>query len=318
MRKRLDPEPGRLDEAARAGWLYYVAGNKQDEIAQKLGVSRQSAQRLVSLAVSERLIKVRLDHPIAHCMALAETIKYRYGLRSCHVVPSDPAKPFSTTGVSQAGAMEMERHLKSPEPKILGLGTGRLLKACVEQLRPMTCPRHTLVSLAGNMLPDGSATAYNVIIGMAEQVSARHYPMPLPPLARGAAERAMFQEQEPYRAIMELACKADAAFVGIGEMTETCPMLVDGFITHDEMRALRAAGAAGEMTGWVFDCEGVLIEGLTNERVTSAPLKTGSEKPVCGIAAGQAKIPAIRAAAKGGLITSLITNEATGDQLVQE
>ena len=61
----------RLDDAARAGWLYYVAGNTQDEIARKLGVSRQSAQRLVSLAVSEKLIKFRLDHPIARCMELS-------------------------------------------------------------------------------------------------------------------------------------------------------------------------------------------------------------------------------------------------------
>ena len=59
MAVRSGAETSRLDDAARAGWLYYVAGNTQDEIAQKLGVSRQSAQRLVSLAVSERLIKVR-------------------------------------------------------------------------------------------------------------------------------------------------------------------------------------------------------------------------------------------------------------------
>ena len=45
----------RLDDAARAGWLYYVAGNTQDEIAQKLGVSRQTAQRLVAMSVSEKL-----------------------------------------------------------------------------------------------------------------------------------------------------------------------------------------------------------------------------------------------------------------------
>ena len=42
---RFTPESARLDDAARAGWLYYVAGNTQDEIARKLGVSRQTAQR---------------------------------------------------------------------------------------------------------------------------------------------------------------------------------------------------------------------------------------------------------------------------------
>ena len=67
MARNGDREESRLDDAARAGWLYYVAGNTQDEIAHKLGISRQSAQRLVSLAISKKLIKVRLDHPIASC-----------------------------------------------------------------------------------------------------------------------------------------------------------------------------------------------------------------------------------------------------------
>ena len=76
MAKRSDTQ-GRLDDAARAGWLYYVAGRTQDEIAAAMSISRQSAQRLVSLAVAERLIKVRLDHPISACLELAEGLKRR-------------------------------------------------------------------------------------------------------------------------------------------------------------------------------------------------------------------------------------------------
>ncbi len=63
-----DNEKSRLDEAARAGWLYFIAGHTQDEIARMLQVSRASAQRLVSLCLAERLITFRLEHPIAACM----------------------------------------------------------------------------------------------------------------------------------------------------------------------------------------------------------------------------------------------------------
>ncbi len=84
-------EKSRLDEAARAGWLYFVAGNTQEEIAQKLNVSRPTAQRLVSLALSERLVTFRLDHPIAACMELAAALAETYGLAFCEVVPADPA-----------------------------------------------------------------------------------------------------------------------------------------------------------------------------------------------------------------------------------
>jgi DNA-binding transcriptional regulator LsrR (DeoR family) len=316
MAARNENDPSRLDEAARAGWLYYVAGNTQDEIARKLGVSRQSAQRLVSLAVSERLIKVRLDHPIARCMELAEKMKDHFGLAMCEVVPSDPATPSSIVGLAQAAAAEMERHLKADEPKVIAFGTGRALRASVEQLPKMDCPHHKIVSLLGNMNFDGSASAYNVIIRMADRVNARHYPMPLPVFARSPEERSLLHSQEPVHNILELSKMADATFVGVGNMDETAPLHVDGFVTRDELEALCDAGAMGEITSWVYDRDGELIKGLTNDRVASAPLLPANSKPVIGIAAGQMKVNAILGALRGRLINGLITNEATAEDLL--
>lgn len=317
MAGKLEAEATRLDDAARAGWLYYVAGNTQDEIARKLGVSRQSAQRLVSLAVSEKLVKVRLDHPIARCMELSHQIKETYRLIACEVVPSDPDAPASTVGIAHAGAVEMERHLKSHHPKIIAIGTGRSLRACVDQLSPMDCPQHRIVSLLGNMMSDGSASAYNVVIRLAERVNARHYPMPLPVFARSAEEREVLHNQEPVHNILELVRHADVTFVGVGNIGLNAPLHVDGFVTRDEVRALERAGAAGEITSWVYDREGKLIEGLTNDRVASAPLTPKSANPVFGIAAGDAKVGAIRAAMHGVLINCLITNEYTAEQLLK-
>ena len=138
MVTRQDPGSGRLDDAARAGWLYYVAGNTQDQIAAKLGVSRQSAQRLVSLAVSEGLVKVRLDHPIAACLDLAAKLKARFALDLAEVVPSDPAPASTTMGIAEAAAAEIERRLSPPNRSCMAVGTGRTLKAAVEQLPPST------------------------------------------------------------------------------------------------------------------------------------------------------------------------------------
>ncbi|TIP23368.1 MAG: sugar-binding transcriptional regulator, partial [Mesorhizobium sp.] len=156
MNSRQDSGSNRLDDAARAGWLYYVAGNTQDQIASTLGISRQTAQRLVSLAVSEGLIKVRVDHPIANCLDLAARLKSRFALDLVEVVPSDPASS-STIGVAVAAAAEIERRLRSPTPMVMAIGTGRTLKAAIEQLPPMECPQHKVVSLTGNISPDGSA-----------------------------------------------------------------------------------------------------------------------------------------------------------------
>lgn len=313
---RPTPEAVRLDDAARAGWLYYVAGNTQDEIARKLGVSRQSAQRLVAMAVSERLIKVRLDHPIARCMDLAGALSDRFGLMSCEVVPSDPDAPDLLTGVAIAAAAELEKTLKSPDRRIISLGTGRALKATVEQLPRLSCPQHVVVSRLGNMMQDGSASPYNATISLAERIGAPHYPYPLPVLARDAAELAAMRKQEAVRNTIRLCEQADLSLVGIGQMDRTAPLFVDGFVSGPEMEELAATGAVGEITSWVYDRTGRVIDCAFNTRVASAPLPRAAERPVIAVATGEAKIPAIRAALVGRLVNGLITSEATAERLL--
>ena len=109
MRRAPEPENDRLDDAARAGWLYYIGGNTQDESAKKLGVSRQTAQRLVSLSISQKLIKVRLDHPLANCLELANRLSDKYELEFVEVVPTDPQSHSDTVGIAEAEAKVIEK-----------------------------------------------------------------------------------------------------------------------------------------------------------------------------------------------------------------
>lgn len=306
----------RLDEAARAGWLYYVAGNTQDQIAGKLGVSRQTAQRLVSLAVSEGLIKVRVDHPIASCLDLAARLRSRFALDLVEVVPSDPDSSSTTLGVAAAAAAEIERRLRAVEPVVMAIGTGRTLKAAIEQLPPMECPQHKIVSLTGNIAPDGSAAFYNVIFTMADRIKARSFPMPLPAIASSPEERQMLHEQPLIRRTLALAAEADVTFVGIGDLGPGAPLYEDGFITEAELKALQKAGAVGEIVGWAFDRDGRLIEGITNDRVASAPIPSRERSLVIALAMGERKQPGILAAVTRRLVNGLITDERTAAALL--
>lgn len=317
MTKRVENGNDRLDDAARAGWLYYIAGNTQEEIASKLGISRQSAQRLVSLAVSEGLVKVRLDHPIARCLDLAARVRAQFALDLAEVVPSDPGSRSATIGIAQAAAAEMERQLKSAEPIVMAVGTGRTLKAAIEQLSPMECPQHRIVSLTGNIGPDGSASYYNVIFDMADAVKARLFPMPLPVIASSAKERELLHGQAMIEATLKLAEGADVAFVGIGDLGPKAPLFQDGFISKAELKALHKAGAVGEIVGWAYDREGRLIKGITNQRVASAPIPSRERSLVIAVAMGENKLPGICAAAKRRLINGLITDEATAEALLK-
>ena len=119
---RHEPEPTLHDDAARAGWLYYVGGLTQDQIATELGVSRQRAQRLVSRAMAEGLIQVRLNHRIGACLELEAALTSRFQLTRCRVAPGlgpgvDPAR-----AVAPAAAAELERVLRMPTPQVIAFG----------------------------------------------------------------------------------------------------------------------------------------------------------------------------------------------------
>jgi DNA-binding transcriptional regulator LsrR (DeoR family) len=314
--QRIPAPPTRLDDAARAGWLYYVAGNTQDEIAQKLGVSRQTAQRLVAMAVSERLVKVRLDHPIGRCMDLAEALRERYGLPLAEVVPSDPAAPDLLAGVASAAAALLEKTLRAAEPKIVALGTGRALKATVEALSGMDCPQHRIVALLGNMMANGQATPYHAAIRMADKVGAPHYPFPLPVLARDEGELAVLHAQEAIRTTLALCARADLTLVGIGQLGPKGPIVVDGFMSPQTLEEVTSLGAAGEIISWVYDRDGRILDCDHNRRVASAPIPSAAERPVVAVAVGEAKVAATRAALRGGLVSGLVTNEATAERLL--
>lgn len=306
----------RLDDAARAGWLYYIAGKTQDEIAAYMGISRQAAQRLVSLAMAERLVRVWMEHPIARCLDLAKQLRDNFGLTQAEVVPTDPGSEGGTVGLAEAGAAEITRWLRHERPIVMAVGTGRTLKAAIDHLPPITAPAHRIVSLTGNIGPDGSAAYYNVIFSMAEAVQARHFPMPLPVFLASAEERDLMHGLSMIRSTIDLAAAADVAFVGVGEMDERAPLLLDGFMNAEKLAEMRAAGARGEICGWIYDADGALLSGGSGAQTASAPIPDRNRARVIAMAKGPRKIGPLAAAIKGRLINGLITDEATAEALL--
>src|ERR1700756_283734 len=312
-----DNEKSRLDEAARAGWLYFIAGHTQGEIARMLQVSRASAQRLVSLCLAERLITFRLEHPITACMELAAKLKARFHLAHCEVVPADPASPSSAAGIAERCANLLDLTLRSETPVIVALGTGRAVRAAVERVTPIDRPNHQIVSLVGNISADGSASFFDTVGRLAPRPGARHYPMPLPFLMSSEDERNRMVRIEPIAKVRAVAAKADLRLIGIGQMDQKAQVHVDGFVTREELFEMMRLGAVGEITGWAYDAKGRLIKGGTNRRITSIPPQVPAQTTTIAAAVGQAKVPAIAAALVGRLINGLITDESTARSILE-
>ncbi|MBV7411106.1 sugar-binding transcriptional regulator [Maritimibacter sp. DP1N21-5] len=301
----------KLDDAARAAWLAYVGGRKQDEIAQIMGISRQSAQRLVSQAHAAGLVKVSIDHPISRCLTLAQDVAARYGLDMVDVVPSMGTPAESNVAVANATGDRIERWLNEAAPQIIGLGTGRTLRAAIEHLPHIDCNQHRVVSLTGNIAPDGSTAHYNVLFTITDKVTAATFPMPMPVISASPGELAAVLGQKTLATARDLAARTNVRFVGVGSISRDAPLVLDGFIDRADQERLVGKGAVGEIVGWVFDAEGHLVDDEINQRVSSAPLEIAPRAPVIASANGPDKVAAIRGAMLGRLINGLITDEDT-------
>ncbi len=308
----------KLNLAARAAWLYYVAQNTQDDIATKLHISRQAVQRLVSQAVSEGLIKFKLDHPITELAELAEQLRAKFQLAYCNVTMTDSPTQQLHHALGLYAAEYLESYLTTKTPTTLAFGTGRTMRSMVSQVSAMHhYPQHKLVSIVGNMTHDGRASHFEVVMKLADTIGAQAYFLATPVLTSSVEEKQILQSLPGYNSIRSLAMQAKVVFVGVAEVDWRCPLHLDGFINDAELTELIEHKAVGEIIGWAFDKDGNILKQATNQKIASIPLADLAALPVIAVSGGANKVKAITAALRGKLISGLITDEETAKAILQ-
>jgi len=303
--------------AARAAWMYYVAGVTQQEIARALGLSRQVAQRLVSSAREMGMVSVKIDHPVTHCLHLAGEIQAKYDLDLCRVVPSANLDDDAIQQMlAVEGAAVMSQFISEEAPQVFGIGSGKTLRSIIDALPWIDRQQHQCVSMIGAIARDDSGTRYDVPLKMAEKMQGKYFFIPAPLYADTPEDKAMWVQHQVYQRVTQRAMQADVAFVGIGEVEPGCPLNAEGFITDAQVAALNARGVVGEMLGHFFNQQGQRIWGETDDLLTSVQLESRTHRKIIGFAGSERKYPAIRAALTGGWVSGLVTDEDTALKLL--
>lgn len=315
----MNREEKRQELAARAAWMYYVAGMTQQELAKALGISRQVAQRLISGARETGMVSVSITHPVTHCMKLAHQIQDKFGLSLCRVVPS---AGLENDAIQQMLAVEgsevMAQFIGDEEPQVFGVGSGKTLRAVIDALPRYERPQHQCVSLIGAIARDDSGTRYDVPLKMAEKMQGKYFFIPAPLYAESLEDKTMWCQHPVYQRVAIRALSANTTFIGIGEVELGGPLNAEGFITDAQVRALKNQQVAGEMLGHFINHEGVRLVSELDALLTSVPLSSHTERQVIGFSGGTKKYHAILAALVGKWITGLVTDEDTALKLLEE
>jgi DNA-binding transcriptional regulator LsrR (DeoR family) len=307
----------RDDLAARVAWMHFLERKTQQEIAASLDLSRPTINRLIAYATKRGLVTVRVNHPLAECVKLAEQLRARFNLSLCEVAPLRGTWEGSPVGpIAAVGSAVFERYLSNPEVKMLGMGAGRTLRAIIDETAETNLPQLKILSITGSISLDGSFNRFNAGLRAADRTGGKHFLLPVPLVAESPEAKERWCSHELYRLVHDLYANADAAFIGIGHIAEACPLVRDGFVTREEALDLVGQGAVADVLGWPLDRTGKLVEGSIAKRVTSMSLAALAARPVIAFAGGPERIPAILAALRGHWISGLITDQITAKTLL--
>jgi DNA-binding transcriptional regulator LsrR (DeoR family) len=306
------------DLAAKVAWLYFVGNHTQQEIAETLHVSRPTVQRLIASATESGFVQVRISRPTHDCMEVAEELCKRFKLTQCDVAPTEAgSETLAMRAIAVTGAAVLERYLAHPGLAVLALGSGRTIKAVVDEVAETPLPQLKILSLAGAIALDGAFNRYDSGLRLADRTGGKHYLLPMPVVAPSIGDRDAWNEHRLHKVLDQLYDQAEAAFIGIGTVAPASPLLEDGFITEDELLDLIRRGAVGEILGWPLNADGELVASPLSDRVTSPRLAKLALRPVIAFAAGRRKVPAILAALRGGWLRGLVTDYETAQLILK-
>lgn len=297
----------------RAAYAYYLDGLRQAEIADKLGVSRPSVSKL--LAEARRIGMVRfevLDVPTVDLTELEDQLRELLGLRTVRVAPSDQVQR-EYRGIGDLLGAELRKLAVQPGESVL-ISSGETTHAVSGMGFLPEMPGVVIApTVGGQQEPDPSFQTNETVRRFADRTRAQPRFIFAPALT-SANLWASLQEDPSFRSIADLWAGARAAIVGIGapyrDRTTMTSVVPRGDASLEQ--------AVGDVCLHFYDADGTDLDFPGSEHLVRLPLEQLRAIPdTIAVTVGRAKAPSIRAGAKAGLFTGLITDVPTAEAVLE-
>jgi DNA-binding transcriptional regulator LsrR (DeoR family) len=306
--------PAALALAATAARRFYLDGASKSEIAVELGLSRFKVARMLDWARSSGLVRIELHYEGEIDLDLSVQLGTKYGLRRCLVIDSpEDDETLLRANLGRIAAGLLAEIIDRDD--VLGLAWSRTLMAMRSSLTKLApC---AVVQLTGALwrpdVDEGSIELVRDVARIADGPAFCFYaPMILPEAETARSLRAQTEVAQAMARFGELT----KAIVTIGAWAPGQSTIVDA-ITEGEHEQHKRLGTCAELCGIELDSEGNVLTTALSERIigiTAEELRIVPE--IIAIAYGNPKAQAVRAAVRGGFVTSLITHGSLARELL--
>jgi len=301
---------------ARVAWYYYAANMTQQEIADRLGLTRLRVNKIIAQVRSDGSVQVDIRLPLASCVALEEEMKARFKLTDTVVIPSVFDEDVQKRMIGEAAGLLFERVLK--DGQTIGIGWGKTLSAAVRKMGKRHLSRALVVSLMGGLARSSSANTFEVANELAGVLGAECHYIPSLLYYPNDESFAGLMKYQPLAEVLEEARGAAVVLVSCGDLSGRSQLFSAVSISPTDIDELKAKGAVGELLGTFLDADGQVVDHPLNSRVMALHPSDLRSIQTTILASGDSyKLPIVRAILKGGYVTHLVTDEAVADALLK-
>jgi DNA-binding transcriptional regulator LsrR (DeoR family) len=303
---------------AQVASLYYSEELTQDAIATQLGLSRVKIYRLLKQARQEGVIQFTINWPLQRDQELERALCQRFGLQEALVFRANPQDLQHT--LQRLGALAaryLEQILK--DGMTLTVCLGRSTYEAINAIRPGFQAKVQVVQALGSMaFAQQSLDSATLARLLAQKLGGEVTYLAAPGMADNAEAAAILRRQRDIQRVLTLAQSAQVALLGIGNLDPTLSSFVKaGLITAEEMNAMQAEGAVGDMGGQVFTADGHLLDHSWNQRVIGLQLHEMQRIGLTiAVAAGLPKAAAILGALRTSAVDVLCTDDETAQAVL--
>lgn len=304
-------DPSMLLAAAR---LYYQHGRSQAEVAEALGTSRSNVSRMLSEALRQSIVEIRINDPEGRVHDLEDELRSTFGLTEVRVAHTRkvPGLRVEDAVGTQAARLLLDE-LK--DSMTVALSWGHALQAMVyATTAEAEHHRLTLVQLVGGLSSiSNEISGQELVRELAVRLGAEYRFLHAPATLESVTSRDALLAEPSIGAALDDANRADIAFVGIGTPAHgsSAAILESLSLSAAEHEEFWAREPVGDVAARYYNAQGSPIRGVVDDRVLGISLEGLLDVPnVVGVASGRAKTPGVLGALRGRIIDSLVCDEA--------
>jgi DNA-binding transcriptional regulator LsrR (DeoR family) len=315
----------RIDElrlAAKVAHMYYAQHLRQTEICARLNVHQSTVSRLLKRAEREGIVRITVSPPPGIHTDLEDLLQSRYGLDDAIVVDCvDDNDDQIARDLGAAAAFYLETTLKPAAVIGISAWSSALLAMVNAMRRTQRGADAKVVQVLGGVgNPNAELHAAQVTRRLADLIGGTATLLPAPGVVGSAEARQVLMKDRFVHDAFGLFPSVTLGLVGIGALEPSRALASSGNVfSSSELKMLAAKGAVGDICLRFFDRSGNPVASELNNRVISIELEQlRRAKTVVGVAGGRRKLAAIRGSLAGKLVSVLITDLYTAEQLLAE